>query len=171
MAGLISGLERKSDVADPLKLLDDDSCDVIPLKQWPSRGHELDLPVCSDKSMTHRALIFASMASGRSVITSPLGSDDCLATKKAFRQLGVSIKDVTSSDGTLSWVVESGGVESWTSPEGDIDVGNSGTAARLLTGLFSGVPGLNVRLTGDESMRQRPMGYDSGFGSESWEFR
>ncbi len=158
LAGLIFGSKRKSDVADLLKLLDDDSCDVTPLKHGPSGTHELALPVCPDKSMTHRALIFASMASGRSVITSPLGSDDCLATKKAFCQLGVSIKDVTSIDGALSWVVESGGVESWKSPVGDIDVGNSGTAARLLAGLFSGVPGLNIRLTGDQSMRQRPMG-------------
>ncbi len=150
--------KRKSDVAELLKFHDDDSCDVTPLKHWTSGTHELALPICSDKSMTHRALIFASMASGRSVIGRPLVSDDCLATKKAFCQLGVSIKDVTSSDGVLSWVVESDGVDSWRSPAGEIDVGNSGTAARLLTGLFSGVPGLKVRLTGDQSMLRRPMG-------------
>jgi 3-phosphoshikimate 1-carboxyvinyltransferase len=145
-------------VAGFLKLHDDDSCEVGPLKGWPSGDGHLELPICADKSMTHRALIFASIASGRSVIGRPLNSDDCLATKKAFCQLGVSIKDVLSADGALSWVVESGGIEAWRSPHEPIDVGNSGTAARLLTGLFSGVSGLKVRLTGDQSMRGRPMG-------------
>jgi 3-phosphoshikimate 1-carboxyvinyltransferase len=134
-----------------------DACAVVPLAKGRSREYGIELPTCPDKSLTHRAVIFASMAKGRSVIVSPLDSDDCLATRRAFVQLGVSFSEEKNEKQKLVWVVDSPGIQAWHSPTDDIDLGNSGTSARLLTGLFSGIPGLRVRITGDHSLQKRPM--------------
>ena len=135
-----------------------DACSVGPLLRRPLSERSVELSVCPDKSLTHRAVIFASMAQGRSVIRNPLDSDDCLGTRKAFMQLGVSFTEELDSKSQLAWRVDSPGIHSWRSPDAEIDLGNSGTSARLLTGLFAGVPGLLVRLTGDHSLCRRPMG-------------
>lgn len=114
---------------------------------------------CSpDKSITHRAIMFAAMAKGSSRIFRPLLGEDCISTINVFRSLGVLIEIVKVSpedEGLLK--VESPGVEGWKSPRDTLDFGNSGTTARLLMGLFSSVPGLNVTCKGDASLSKRPM--------------
>lgn len=134
-----------------------DGCSVGPLSNGRHAEGNIQLPTCPDKSLTHRALIFASMAKGRSVIKSPLDSDDCMATRNAFLQLGVSFTEEKDQEDRLVWFVNSPGMLAWRSPTTEIDLGNSGTSARLLTGLFSGVPGLRMTITGDQSLQKRPM--------------
>jgi 3-phosphoshikimate 1-carboxyvinyltransferase len=111
----------------------------------------------SDKSLTHRAVMFASMAKGRSEVLHPLLGADCLSTMATFRALGVRIDVTEQADGSSLVTIDSPGWDGWQSPSQDLDWGNSGTTARLLIGLFAATPGLNVRCIGDESLSQRPM--------------
>jgi 3-phosphoshikimate 1-carboxyvinyltransferase len=104
-----------------------------------------------DKSISHRAVIFSSLSRGKSVIKNFLRADDPLSTINAFRMLGVDIDD-SGSDIT----VNGRGIYSLREPHNVIDCGNSGTTIRLLSGVLSGNPFFSV-LTGDESLRLRPM--------------
>jgi 3-phosphoshikimate 1-carboxyvinyltransferase len=128
--------------------------DFIPRRNSP---FQIVAPFSPDKSLTHRAVILASMAAGQSQIRNPLEGEDCIATREAFKQLGVKI-NVTNHNGVASWQVDSPGMDQWRMAANPrIDLGNSGTSARLLTGLFAGVQGVKVTLTGDDSLRSRPM--------------
>lgn len=104
------------------------------------------------KSYTHRAVICASLGDGVSKILNPLNSEDCLSSLYGCISLGAQIerrKDI--------WVVE-GNYNSPKTPDNVIDVGNSGTTLRILTGISSQIPRGYAILTGDESIRRRPMG-------------
>jgi len=114
----------------------------------PLRGH---LRVPGDKGMSHRALLFAAMAEGRSRVVGLAGGDDVFRTRRALAQLGV-----TSTIAGSAVTVDGRGVGAFTEPAGVVDCGNSGTSIRLLSGLLAGRPFLNV-LTGDDSLVQRPM--------------
>jgi 3-phosphoshikimate 1-carboxyvinyltransferase len=111
------------------------------------------LVVPGDKSVSHRFVMLASLAQGRSEAHGFLEGEDALATVAAFRAMGVSI------DGPhLGHLVVHGvGLQGLKAPAGALDMGNSGTAMRLLAGVLAGQPFDSV-LTGDESLRQRPMG-------------
>lgn len=113
----------------------------------PLRG-EAAIP--GDKSCSHRALIIGAMAHGTTRIGGLLESDDVLATARAVAALGATVERT----GPGEWHVTGA---RWRSPEGPVDCGNSGTAARLLLGACAGVDGLVVTLTGDESLSKRPM--------------
>ena len=115
----------------------------------PLRGR---LRVPGDKSISHRALLFAACADGTSVLTDLATGDDVRATTRLLAQLGVSV----GSDGD-ALVVRAAGIESWTEPADVLDCENSGTAMRLFAGALAGRPFLSV-LTGDASLRSRPMG-------------
>lgn len=104
-----------------------------------------------DKSIGHRAVIFASMAHGISRIYNLSGGEDNRTTVRAFKNLGVRIAE---EGGVLS--VDGRGWEELRAPEGAIDCGNSGTTMRLLSGVLAGRP-FAVRLDGDASLRKRPM--------------
>lgn len=109
------------------------------------------LKVASDKSITHRALIFASLSQGKTRIFDPLLGEDCQSTLRMFEALGVrfALKD-------RELLVESPGMEGFQKGHHQLDAGNSGTTARLLMGLFAGLP-LQVTLVGDDSLQSRPM--------------
>jgi 3-phosphoshikimate 1-carboxyvinyltransferase len=111
------------------------------------------LEVPGDKSMTHRALLVASIAEGRSRITNANLGKDCRATADALAMLGVAV-DLDESNHQVE--VEGRGIGGLTEPEGIIDAGNSGTTLRTVLGLCAGVEGLST-LTGDASLRRRPM--------------
>jgi 3-phosphoshikimate 1-carboxyvinyltransferase len=114
----------------------------------PVRGR-LRLP--GDKSISHRALLFAAMATGRSALTNLSTGDDVRATRAALEALGVGIRI-----GPESVSVSGNGVAAWREPEMVLDCANSGTAMRVLAGALAGRPFLSV-LTGDSSLHQRPM--------------
>lgn len=118
----------------------------------PSKGLRGTLTVPGDKSISHRSIMFGSLAEGDTVITGFLYGDDCLSTVAAFRNMGIAI-DVTDE----KIVVHGKGLYGLTEPENCIDVGNSGTTIRLISGLLAGQPFYTV-LTGDDSIRKRPMG-------------
>jgi 3-phosphoshikimate 1-carboxyvinyltransferase len=96
--------------------------------------------------------MLAAVADGTSQISGLLHSEDVLATIRAFRQMGVEINEV--ADGLVT--VKGVGPAGLKRPHADVDLGNSGTALRLLTGLLAG-HNVEATLTGDESLRKRPM--------------
>ena len=107
---------------------------------------EIEVP--GDKSISHRAIMFGSMASGTTHITNFLESDDCLHTLEAFRKLGVSIEKEDTSI-----IIQSDGIDAFKEPTEPIYFGNSGTSARLMIGLLAGLP----LLYGDPHLTKRPM--------------
>ena len=111
------------------------------------------LRVPGDKSISHRALLLAALAVGETAISGLLEGDDVRHTAAALRGLGVTV----TRDGPGEWRVNGVGVGGLLPPDDVIDLGNSGTAARLLCGLLAG-HGFSAVLTGDSSLRSRPMG-------------
>jgi len=105
-----------------------------------------------DKSISHRALILAALAVGRSRIEGLCDGGDVASTIDALRALGARI--VREADG--GWAVDGVGVGGLLQPERPLDLGNSGTAARLLIGLAASHP-VRARFTGDASLVRRPM--------------
>ena len=111
---------------------------------------EINIP--GDKSISHRAIILASIARGRSTITGFLEGDDCLATLRAFQQMGIVVERQAGGIITVNGAGQKG-----LNPPGDqLDLGNSGTSMRLMAGLLAG-QGFATRLVGDHSLMQRPM--------------
>ena len=107
--------------------------------------------VPGDKSISHRAVILASLAEGTSVCDGFLDSADTRATMAAFRQMGV---DMTLEGESLS--VSGAGLNGLSAPSGLLDLGNSGTSARLLLGVLAGQR-FSSTISGDESLARRPM--------------
>jgi 3-phosphoshikimate 1-carboxyvinyltransferase len=108
--------------------------------------------VPGDKSITHRALLFAALARGESRIRNALVALDTGSTAACLRTLGVAVPPLTDQDLRLTC----GGFRAFREPADWLDCGNSGTTARLLLGTLSGCPFRSV-LTGDASLRSRPM--------------
>jgi len=113
-------------------------------------GGVIEVP--GDKSISHRALMLAAIASGETTIRGFLRSEDCIATRRALEALGVRIADA----GADVVRVTGGGANGLRPPTGPLDLGNSGTAIRLMAGLLAAQP-FDSTLTGDASLRQRPM--------------
>lgn len=109
--------------------------------------------VAGDKSISHRSIMFASIAEGTTHIKGFLEGEDALATVAAFRAMGVRIDG--PQDGEV--VVHGVGLNGLKAPEAPLDMGNSGTSMRLISGIVAG-SGLEATLTGDVSLCKRPMG-------------
>ena len=118
----------------------------------PAQSLRGAINVPGDKSVTHRAVMLASLAQGRSLITGYCRGEDCLNTMRACQALGIEIQE---SPERLD--VQGKGLWGLSEPNSPIDCGNSGTGIRLLTGLLAGQDFFTV-LTGDASIRRRPMG-------------
>lgn len=108
--------------------------------------------VPGDKSISHRALMFGALAIGRTEITGLLEGEDVIATAGAMRAFGATVNRL----GEGHWEVFGVGVGGLTEPDNVIDLGNSGTSARLLSGIAASHPVQTV-FTGDASLRSRPM--------------
>ena len=108
--------------------------------------------VPGDKSISHRGVIFGALAQGTTRLENFLMADDCINTIKIFRQMGIEI-DIK---GHNTVVVQGKGIYGLSAPEVQLDAGNSGTTARLLMGLLAGQDFDSI-LTGDDSLRKRPM--------------
>ncbi|MFC4271614.1 3-phosphoshikimate 1-carboxyvinyltransferase [Sneathiella chungangensis] len=111
------------------------------------------IKVPGDKSISHRSLIFGALAAGTTRITGLLEGEDVLRTAAAMRQLGAEVEKM--EDG--SWQVRGNGVGALAEPDTVLDMGNSGTAARLLMGLVASCP-FTTFFMGDTSLHRRPMG-------------
>ena len=118
----------------------------------PGRPLKGTIAVPGDKSVTHRAIILTALAEGLSQVTDYCRGEDCLNTMRAFQSLGVRIEETPER-----LTVHGKGMWGLTEPFGPIDCGNSGTGIRLMAGLLAGQDFFTV-LTGDESIRRRPMG-------------
>lgn len=122
------------------------------MKSWrivggsPLRG-ELTPP--ADKSISHRALLFGGLAIGQTEIENLLEAEDCLATARILQELGIQAERVAQG----CWRVGGGTLRQ---PDMPLDAGNSGTTIRLLAGVLAAQPFTSV-ITGDESLRSRPM--------------
>jgi 3-phosphoshikimate 1-carboxyvinyltransferase len=122
------------------------------LRAYPAGRLSGTTAVPGDKSISHRALMLAAMAVGESRIGGLLEGADVLATAQALRALGVA----TAREPDGLWRVRGVGVGGFCEPDGPLDLGNSGTGARLLLGLLAGHP-FTAFMTGDASLRARPM--------------
>lgn len=111
-----------------------------------------DVTVPGDKSISHRALILGALAIGETRITGLLEGEDVRRTAAAVAALGAGV----ARDGAGTWRVEGVGLGGLGAPDDVLDMGNSGTAARLLAGVLAAHPVFAV-MTGDASLRRRPM--------------
>ena len=109
------------------------------------------ITVPADKSITHRAIMLSSLATGKSYINNYLKSDDCLMTMNAFKQMGVNIEQTEKS-----LTITGAGINGLKNPGKEIYAGNSGTTTRLLSGVLAGQK-FSSTITGDASLSKRPM--------------
>jgi len=109
-----------------------------------------------DKSISHRSILINSVANGSAHIKGFVPSDDCMSSVNLVRALGCSI-DVKKSNDGADVIVEGVGMFGYDEPNNVLDAGNSGTTARLMSGLLAG-RNITTIITGDKSLRSRPMG-------------
>jgi len=119
----------------------------------PGGGVTGSLTVPGDKSISHRALMLGGLAAGDTKISGFLAGEDCLATARALQALGVNIERPTETDVLVHGVGATGGLAA---PRAALDLGNAGTAMRLMMGLLAG-QSFDSTLIGDESLMRRPM--------------
>lgn len=117
----------------------------------PARALKGKITLPGDKSISHRAIMIGSLAGGRTKVANFLPSADCLATVDCFRKLGIEI----NINGNQVEVFGKG-LRGLKPIKEMLDVGNSGTTIRLMTGILSGQPFVS-KITGDQSIRRRPM--------------
>ena len=110
-----------------------------------------ELTVPGDKSISHRAVMFGSLAKGTTKITHFLEGADCLSTISCFRKMGI---DIENNNGEI--LVHGKGLHGLSAPADILDVGNSGTTTRLISGILAGQNFVS-ELTGDDSIQSRPM--------------
>jgi 3-phosphoshikimate 1-carboxyvinyltransferase len=109
-----------------------------------------------DKSISHRALMLALLASGTSSITGASGGADVRSTAGILRALGATVVEEADEDGRVAYRVVSPGPEGLREPGAPLDCGNSGTSLRLFAGIIAGLP-MTAVLDGDASLRARPV--------------
>lgn len=118
----------------------------------PASAIRGDLQVPGDKSISHRALMLGGCAEGVTEVRDFLAGEDCLATLAALRAMGVRIEG--PDNGRV--LIHGAGAEGWQTPLAPLDMGNSGTALRLMMGLLAAQP-FDSSLIGDSSLMKRPM--------------
>jgi len=128
------------------------SSELVLTSNKVSAGLRGKIRVPGDKSMSHRAVMFSSLAKGTSHIKGLLEGEDVLATLSAFRAMGVSASGPDSGE----LIIEGVGMRGLKAPEEDLDMGNSGTAMRLMSGILAAQT-FASKLIGDQSLSGRPM--------------
>lgn len=119
------------------------------IKKVNSLRGEVTVP--GDKSISHRAIMLGAIADGITEVTNFLQGADCISTINCFREMGIDI--VNSSDKVT---IHGKGLHGLTAPKSTLDVGNSGTTTRLISGILA-AQNFTSRLDGDNSLRKRPM--------------
>lgn len=117
----------------------------------PVKKTRQNIIVPGDKSISHRAIMLSSIAEGESRLSNFLMGDDCLNTIDCFSKMGVSIKTAK-----MQIIVQGLGLKGLKRPDELLDVGNSGTTIRLISGILAG-QNFDTQITGDESIQNRPM--------------
>jgi len=112
-----------------------------------------EITVPGDKSVSHRSIMFGSLAEGTTHIKGFLPGQDCLATMKAFKAMGV---EIDGPDENQNVTVIGKGLHGLSQPKSQIDIGNSGTSIRLLSGILAGQT-FSSNMAGDHSLNGRPM--------------
>ncbi|WP_425169167.1 3-phosphoshikimate 1-carboxyvinyltransferase [Legionella sp.] len=125
---------------------------MINLVSKPSHSLRGEISIPGDKSISHRSIILGSIAKGTTVINGFLDGEDCMATLRAFRAMGVTIEGPDEQQVVIHGV----GKHGLKKPKQVIDCGNSGTSMRLLAGLLA-AQNFDSQLVGDESLLKRPM--------------
>ncbi|MCH5262221.1 MAG: 3-phosphoshikimate 1-carboxyvinyltransferase [Lachnospiraceae bacterium] len=110
-----------------------------------------EVTVPGDKSISHRAVMFGSLAQGDTEVTNFLQGADCLSTIDCFRKMGIDIENTPERI-----LIHGRGLHGLSAPDSTLDVGNSGTTTRLISGILAAQP-FPVTLTGDASIQKRPM--------------
>lgn len=110
-----------------------------------------DVTIPGDKSISHRAVMFGALAEGTTEVTNFLQGADCLSTIDCFRKLGIEIENTPERI-----LIHGKGLHGLTAPDSVLDVGNSGTTTRLISGILAPQP-FSCTLTGDASIQSRPM--------------
>jgi 3-phosphoshikimate 1-carboxyvinyltransferase len=128
----------------------------MPLALGTTAGRSLrgTVRVPGDKSISHRSLLFGAIADGTTTIEGLLPAEDPLSTAACLRAMGV---DVSPIEAGQTVTVQGVGLDGFREPESVLDCGNSGTTMRLMLGLLAGRAGRHFVLTGDDSLRRRPM--------------
>ena len=116
-----------------------------------SPGLQGTLRVPGDKSISHRSIMFGSLAKGKTTVRDILRGEDVLSTMQVFRDLGVTIED----DGQVI-TIHGVGFDGLRAPKNKLDMGNSGTSIRLISGVLAG-QNFEVEMFGDDSLSKRPM--------------
>ncbi len=116
------------------------------------KGIRGEITVPGDKSISHRAVMFGSLAQGITTVENFLRGADCLSTIDCFRRLGISIEETPEQI-----TIHGKGLDGLSVPSEILDAGNSGTTTRLISGILSGQT-FETTLTGDASIQKRPMG-------------
>ena len=119
------------------------------LQQAAKLNGEITIP--GDKSISHRAVMFGSLAKGTTRVTHFLQGADCLSTISCFRKLGIEIENTPDEI-----LIHGKGLHGLSAPIEILDAGNSGTTTRLISGILS-AQDFSVTLTGDASICKRPM--------------
>ncbi len=126
---------------------------TLTFKAAPSEAINGDITIPGDKSISHRSIMFGSMADGVTNISGFLPGEDCLATMKAFKAMGVKID---GPDENNNVTVYGKGIDGLQAPTQALNVGNSGTSIRLLSGILAG-QSFASEMAGDSSLNKRPM--------------
>ncbi|WP_207893851.1 3-phosphoshikimate 1-carboxyvinyltransferase [Tumebacillus sp. BK434] len=123
----------------------------------PAAQVQGEVRVPGDKSISHRAVMFGALADGVTQVSGFLPGADCLSTVDCFRKMGVQVEMLSETE----LRVTGAGLDGLQEPSDVLDVGNSGTTARLMLGILAGQP-FHSTVTGDASIRRRPMGRVTG---------
>jgi len=121
------------------------------VKITPKKSINIDIIVPGDKSISHRAVMFGAISEGVTQISGFLTGDDCMSTISCFKKLGIDI-DINGSNVNIYGK----GIDGLKKPNEVLDVGNSGTTIRLMSGLLAAQP-FSSEITGDSSIQKRPM--------------
>lgn len=136
----------------PLNMSHNTPSENIVFKTSPGGQLKGNLRVPGDKSMSHRSIMLGSLAEGTTHVSGFLTGEDCIATMNAFRQMGVEIEGPENKNVVIHGV----GMHGLKPPADELDMGNSGTAMRLMSGILAG-QSFDTTLVGDKSLSSRPM--------------
>lgn len=120
-------------------------------------GLKKELCIPGDKSISHRAIMLGSLAEGTTEITNFLQGADCLSTIQCFQKMGITIENKGSAHAPGTVTIQGKGLYGLSCPVSVLDVGNSGTTTRLMSGILAAQP-FAVTVNGDDSIQKRPMG-------------